>query len=120
MYACVRACVRRWGRLPGVGPVPVDGVAVGHNLGSQVLAVHTHPKDEDEEEDHFHLRHLRCATRTKPNRLQPLPRLAFKSSEGCGAGVLLREDVSHTSRLFIPATIVLSAYSLSAWKSQSE
>lgn len=48
----------RAGHLPGVGPVPEDSVAVGHHLGSRVLAVHTHPNYEDEEDEHFHLRHV--------------------------------------------------------------
>lgn len=46
------------GHLPGVGPVPEDSVAVGHHLGRRVLAEHTHPNKEDEEQDHFHLRHV--------------------------------------------------------------
>lgn len=54
----------RTGHLPRVGPVPEDGVAVRHNLGSRVLAVHAHPNDEDEEEDHFHLRHICCGLLT--------------------------------------------------------
>lgn len=28
---------------PGVGPVPVDGIAVGHHLGRRLLAICTHP-----------------------------------------------------------------------------
>ena len=51
-----------------VGPVPVDGVAVGHHLGRRVLAVHTHhDDDEDEEEEHFHLRHICSGTPVKPD-----------------------------------------------------
>lgn len=56
-----------WGYLLGVGSVPEDGVSVGHHLGSRVLAVHTHPNDEDEEEDHFHLRHICSGTPMKSN-----------------------------------------------------
>lgn len=51
-----------------VGAIPVDGVSVGHHLGSRVLAVHTHPKDKDEEdEEHFHLRHICSGSPTKPS-----------------------------------------------------
>lgn len=60
------------GYLLWVGPVPVDGVAVGHHLGRRVLAVHTHHDDEDEEEEHFHLRHICSGTPVKPNWLQSL------------------------------------------------
>lgn len=67
----MRPCGRA-GYLLGVGPVPVDGVAVGHHLGSRVLAVHTHPNDEDEEEDHFHLRHICSGTPMKLITVPPL------------------------------------------------
>lgn len=65
---CERAGAGKAGYSPRVGPVPVDCIAVGHHLGRRVLAVHTHPNDEDEEEDHFHLRHTVCSgTPMKPN-----------------------------------------------------
>lgn len=69
------------GYLLGVGPVPVDGVSVGHHLGRRVLAVHAHPDDEDEEEDHFHLRHICSGTPKKPNRLQSARRLGSEDSD---------------------------------------
>ena len=57
--------------LLGVGPVPVDGVAVGHHLGSRVLAVHTHPDEEvEDEEERVHLRH--SCTGSPDGRLQSL------------------------------------------------
>lgn len=43
--------------LLGVGPVPEDGVAVGHNLGAGLLAKYTHQHHQADEEDHFHLQH---------------------------------------------------------------
>lgn len=43
--------------LPGVGTVPVDGIAIGHHLGARLLAKYTHPKDQADENDHFHLQH---------------------------------------------------------------
>lgn len=46
-----------WSHLPGVGPVPEDGVAVGHHFGTGLLAKYTHQQHQADEEDHFHLQH---------------------------------------------------------------
>ena len=43
--------------LLGVGPVPEDGVAVGHHFGTGLLAKYTHQQHQAEEDDHFHLQH---------------------------------------------------------------
>lgn len=45
------------GHLLGVGPVPEDGVAVGHHFGTGLLAKYTHQQHQADEEDHFHLQH---------------------------------------------------------------
>lgn len=45
------------GYLLGVGPVPEDGVAVGHHFGTGLLAKYTHQQHQAEEDDHFHLQH---------------------------------------------------------------
>ncbi|KAG8011775.1 hypothetical protein GBF38_004106 [Nibea albiflora] len=46
-----------WSHLLGVGPVPEDGVAVGHHFGTGLLAKYTHQQHQADEEDHFHLQH---------------------------------------------------------------
>ena len=51
------ASIRSRRRLPRVGPVPEDGIAVGHHFGAGLLAKYTHPHHQAHEEDHFHLQH---------------------------------------------------------------
>jgi hypothetical protein len=51
------ASIRSRRRLPRVGPVPEDGIAVGHHFGARLLAKYTHPHHQAHEEDHFHLQH---------------------------------------------------------------
>lgn len=41
----------------GVGPVPEDGVSVGHHFGAGLLTKYTHQQHQADEEDHFHLQH---------------------------------------------------------------
>lgn len=45
------------GHLLGVGPVPEDGVAVGHHFGTGLLAKYTQQQHHADEQDHFHLQH---------------------------------------------------------------
>lgn len=52
------------GHLLGVGPVPEDGVAVGHHFGTGLLAKYTQQQHHADEEDHFHLQHHYGETRT--------------------------------------------------------
>lgn len=47
----------RRGHLLDVGPVPEDGVAVGHHFGAGLLAEHAQQQQHAHERDHFHLQH---------------------------------------------------------------
>lgn len=51
------------GHLLGVGPVPEDGVAVGHHFGTGLLAKYTQQQHHADEQDHFHLQHHYGETR---------------------------------------------------------
>lgn len=51
------------GHLLGVGPVPEDGVAVGHHFGTGLLAKYTQQQHHADEQDHFHLQHHDGETR---------------------------------------------------------
>lgn len=68
------------GHLLGVGPVPEDGVAVGHHFGTGLLAKYTHQQHQAEEDDHFHLQHHYSETSAR-----------YSSSSGSG-----QSDELHT------------------------
>lgn len=58
------------GHLLGVGPVPEDGVAVGHHFGVGLLAKNTHQQHQADKDDHFHLQHHYSETSA---RIPPQP-----------------------------------------------
>lgn len=68
------------GHLLGVGPVPEDGVAVGHHFGTGLLAKYTHQQRQAEEDDHFHLQHHYGETSARI----PLRRRVGRSVGSCG------------------------------------
>lgn len=53
------------GHLLGVGPVPEDGVAVGHHFGTGLLAKYTQQQQHADEQDHFRLQHHYGETRAR-------------------------------------------------------
>lgn len=64
----------------GVGPVPEDGVAVGHHFGTGLLAKYTHQQHQAEEDDHFHLQHHYGETSAR------IPLRCRFSQSGCTLG----------------------------------
>lgn len=75
------------GYLLGVGPVPEDGVAVGHHFGTGLLAKNTHQQHQADEEDHFHLQHHYSETSARiPLRRRVSQSSCTGASTGTGDG----------------------------------
>lgn len=72
------------GGLLGVGPVPEDGIAVGHHFGIRLLAEHTHQQHQAHEEDHFRLQHHYSQTSA---RIPPRRRQSVESGASTGTGL---------------------------------
>lgn len=56
----------RWAQvpvLPGIGAVPVDGIAIRHRFGAGILAEDAHPEHQKDQRQHLHVQHHSRPTR---------------------------------------------------------